>query len=118
VTAADGRHAIEFLDGSLWPPERAVAVAGDAGQGSRLRHSLTDTENSILHSFTDTARRLLNALALMPPGGQPHPSQLPRRAANRGGAGRSVQGYTTRRWEPKAVERAGEVRATVSAGGR
>lgn len=117
VTAADGRHAIEFLDGSLWPPERAVAVAGESGAASRLR-LLTDTENSILHSFTDTARRLLNALALMPPVAPPHPAHLARRAAGRGGTGRPVQGSAMRRPESGAVERSGEVRATVSAGGR
>lgn len=62
VAMLDGRHAIEFLDGSLWPRERAgTATAGMAGVG--LRHPGSDTENSILHSFTDTARRLLAAFA-------------------------------------------------------
>jgi hypothetical protein len=59
VATVDGRHAIEFLDGSLWPRERAGSTAA-AGSSGRL--SLSDTENSILHSFTDTARRLLAAL--------------------------------------------------------
>lgn len=60
VATLDGRHAIEFLDGSLWPRERAgSATAGVAGVGSR--HPGSDTENSIMHSFTDTARRLLAA---------------------------------------------------------
>ena len=59
VATVDGRHAIEFLDGSLWPRERAgTAIA--ASSGGRL--PLSDTENSILHSFTDTARRLLAAI--------------------------------------------------------
>ena len=62
---ADGRHAIEFLDGSLWPQERAgIATPVPA----RTRQPLTDTENSILHSFTDTARRLLAAFTATHPG--------------------------------------------------
>lgn len=62
VATVDGRHAIEFLDGSLWPRERAgtTTAAGLAGIGGR--HPGSDTENSILHSFTDTARRLLAAI--------------------------------------------------------
>jgi hypothetical protein len=59
VATLDGRHAIEFLDGSLWPRERAGTAAA-AGHGARLWAN--DTENSVLHSFTDTARRLLAAL--------------------------------------------------------
>ncbi|WP_194921270.1 glycosyltransferase [Catenulispora rubra] len=63
VAMLDGRHAIEFLDGSLWPRERA-GVATVTGNGGR--HPLNDTENSILHSFTDTARRLLAAFTTAP----------------------------------------------------
>ena len=59
MATLDGRHAIEFLDGSLWPRERA-GTATAASSGGRL--PLSDTENSILHSFTDTARRLLAAI--------------------------------------------------------
>gem|GEM_PF-7023478 len=59
VATLDGRHAIEFLDGSLWPRERAGTTTA-ASSGGRL--PLSDTENSILHSFTDTARRLLAAI--------------------------------------------------------
>jgi len=58
VATVDGRHAIEFLDGSLWPRERAGTAAATSTHG---RLPLSDTENSILHSFTDTARRLLAA---------------------------------------------------------
>ena len=64
VATLDGRHAIEFLDGSLWPSERA-GIPTPSGAGSRLPLS-SDTENSILHSFTDTARRLLAAFATAP----------------------------------------------------
>ncbi|WP_143765171.1 glycosyltransferase family 2 protein [Catenulispora acidiphila] len=63
VATLDGRHAIEFLDGSLWPRERA-GIAAATGSGGR--HPLYDTENSILHSFTDTARRLLAAFTTAP----------------------------------------------------
>lgn len=65
VATLDGRHAIEFLDGSLWPRERAgtAPAAGGLGLG---RLPLSDTENSILHSFTDTARRLLAAFTTAP----------------------------------------------------
>ncbi|MBS2554404.1 hypothetical protein KGQ19_46875, partial [Catenulispora sp. NL8] len=63
VATLDGRHAIEFLDGSLWPSERA-GITTPSGAGSRL--PMSDTENSILHSFTDTARRLLAAFATAP----------------------------------------------------
>lgn len=59
VATLDGRHAIEFLDGSLWPRERAGTSTATSGGG---RLPLSDTENSILHSFTDTARRLLAAI--------------------------------------------------------
>lgn len=59
VATLDGRHAIEFLDGSLWPRERAGTASATSGGG---RLPLSDTENSILHSFTDTARRLLAAI--------------------------------------------------------
>lgn len=81
VATLDGRHAIEFLDGSLWPRERAGAATA-AGSGGR--HSLSDTENSILHSFTDTARRLLAAFttATAPTQVRPAPSRpLPVRRA-------------------------------------
>lgn len=81
VARADGRHVIEFLDGSSWPAERAGA---QAPAGPRHWPSLTDTENSILHSFTDTARRLLAALALTPT----PPQHAPHRAANRAQAQR------------------------------
>lgn len=64
VASADGRHAIEFLDGSSWPRERAGVAPSTS---SATRHGASDTENSILHSFTDTARRLLSVLALLPP---------------------------------------------------
>ncbi|MFL6116181.1 MAG: glycosyltransferase family 2 protein [Catenulispora sp.] len=62
VATLDGRHVIEFLDGSLWPRERA----GTAGPTIGGRPAVTDTENSILHSFTDTARRLLAAFTAAP----------------------------------------------------
>jgi hypothetical protein len=63
VATLDGRHAIEFLDGSLWPRERAGTTTAGGASG---RHPLSDTENSILHSFTDTARRLLAAFTTAP----------------------------------------------------
>ncbi|GAA2042262.1 hypothetical protein GCM10009839_51200 [Catenulispora yoronensis] len=84
VASVDGRHAIEFLDGSLWPRERAGTPA-PAGLGSR--YAVSDTENSILHSFTDTARRLLaafTATATPVPGRATHQA---RRAPVRTGTG-------------------------------
>jgi hypothetical protein len=78
VATLDGRHAIEFLDGSLWPRERAgTAVSA----GTHGRHPLSDTENSILHSFTDTARRLLAAFTAAPAPSRPtsgRPTQVRR----------------------------------------
>jgi hypothetical protein len=67
VATVDGRHAIEFLDGSLWPRERAGTATST---GLVIRHALSDTENSILHSFTDTARRLLAAFTAAPTPGR------------------------------------------------
>ncbi|MBW8804338.1 MAG: glycosyltransferase [Catenulisporales bacterium] len=71
VAIADGRHAIEFLDGSLWPRERA----GTTGPAAGSRQAVTDTENSILHSFTDTARRLLAAFTTAPSQARRTPSR-------------------------------------------
>lgn len=88
VATADGRHAIEFLDGSMWPRVRAGAPLTcperydrNTGQllGARGRGPGTDTENSLLHSFTDTARRLLASLALTSPAGMP--AGMPARAS-------------------------------------
>jgi hypothetical protein len=87
VALADGRHAIEFLDGSAWPRERAGVAAPST---VRVRPSMSDTENSILHSFTDTARRLLAALTLAPPSPHNTPRQghaLAHRAIGRPGSG-------------------------------
>ncbi|GAA1953114.1 glycosyltransferase family A protein [Catenulispora subtropica] len=85
VASLDGRHAIEFLDGSLWPRERAGA-ASPSGVGGR--HPLTDTENSILHSFTDTARRLLAAFTASPaPGRAAQARRVPVLAALTAGSG-------------------------------
>lgn len=85
AATVDGRHAIEFLDGSLWPHERAGTTT-TPGLGSR--HTLSDTENSILHSFTDTARRLLAAFAAAPtPGRGAQGRRVPVRGALTAGAG-------------------------------
>ena len=89
VAAVDGRHAIEFLDGSLWPRERA-GTATPAGAGNR--HALSDTENSILHSFTDTARRLLAAFTASPAPGRAAPG---RAVQSRTAQGRTAQNRTT-----------------------
>ena len=67
AASVDGRHAIEFLDGSLWPRARAGTGTTNGAGG---RHPLSDTENSILHSFTDTARRLLAAFTASPSPGR------------------------------------------------
>jgi hypothetical protein len=99
---ADGRHAIEFLDGSAWPGERAgVTVPAPA----RLRSAMSDTENSILHSFTDTARRLLAALALTPPAPQLAPLRAPARALTHRGNSRAGQLHSGRRRELASAER-------------
>jgi hypothetical protein len=91
VATVDGRHAIEFLDGSLWPRERAgTATPGGAGG----RHSVSDTENSILHSFTDTARRLLAAFTAAPSPGRAAQSRAghPTRTGNSAGHNRTRSG--------------------------
>ena len=92
VARADGRHVIEFLDGSAWPADRAGA---QAPAGPRHWPSLTDTENSILHSFTDTARRLLAALALTPTTPPHVPHRMTHRAQTHRGTARAGQGGHT-----------------------
>jgi len=66
VATLDGRHAIEFLDGSLWPRERAGTFAATGAVAAGNRHPMNDTDNSILHLFTDTARWLLAAITSTP----------------------------------------------------
>jgi hypothetical protein len=113
VVRADGRHAIEFLDGSTWPSPHDGAESTTSSLRIRPSLSLTDTENSILHSLTDTARRLLAALALAPP-----PQRAAPRAPNRVVAANRVSARTWQPTEPTCgrIEAPAEKRMALARG--